>query len=363
MNGSAYQGYRFAQFGPATHFSLGGIPPLRRSSADSSKQDLECFCATTGTFLPPTERSIRGNTSVGHRTRVLQPLLPCSKKGRRPETHSGSAASKPFPLQREVQDADNENDHVSDSRRGLVCHYRPKRCMLWHPATQEVPSVCLWREGLPIQGPSLWPGLGTENVHEVHGCCTGPLEVLGHSCSELLRRLAHSGPLQGVSESSQRYRSTPHSFSWPQNERQEECSLPLSANRVFGASLGFRSECRTQGCLPGFDAFYPRSWGASYNSQNRQYGGSVPHKPSGGFTVAHPGQARAPSSPLVPGQVPFLEGSSRSGNTEPCGRFSVETESGCWTVRWSPRFGICLAKRKWTSLLLKSHSNARSGSP
>ncbi len=101
-------------------------PPLRRSSADSSKQDLECFCATTGTFLPPTERSIRGNTSVGHRTRVLQPLLRCSKRGRQPETHSGSAASKPFPLQREVQDADDENDHVSDSRRGLVCHYRPK---------------------------------------------------------------------------------------------------------------------------------------------------------------------------------------------------------------------------------------------
>ncbi len=84
-NGSAYQGYRFgfsAQFGPATHFSLVGIPPppLRRSSADCSKQRLEGFCATTGNFLPPTERSDRGNTSVGHRTRVLQLLLPCSKR-------------------------------------------------------------------------------------------------------------------------------------------------------------------------------------------------------------------------------------------------------------------------------------------
>ncbi len=74
-------------------------PPLRRSSADSSKQRLEGFCATTGTFLPPTERSDRGNTSAGHRTRVLQPLLPCSKKGWRPETHSGSAVSEFFPLQ------------------------------------------------------------------------------------------------------------------------------------------------------------------------------------------------------------------------------------------------------------------------
>ncbi len=28
-----------------------------------------------------------------------------------------------------------------------------------------------------------------------------------------------------------------------------------------------------------------------------------------------------------------------------------------------PRSGICLAKRRWTSLLLKSHPSARSGSP
>ncbi len=31
--------------------------------------------------------------------------------------------------------------------------------------------------------------------------------------------------------------------------------------------------------------------------------------------------------PLVPRQVPLFEGGSRSGNTEPCGRFSVETEA------------------------------------
>ncbi len=180
-------------------------PPLRRGSTDSSKQRLQGFCSTTRTFLPPTERSDRGNTSVGHRTRVLQPLLPCSKERRRPEAQSRSAASEFFPFQREVQDADDENHHVSDSRRGLVCHYRPKGCVYSHPghsATQEVPSVCLWREGLPIQGPALRPGLGTENVHKMHGCCTGPFEAPGHSCAELSGRLAHSGSLQGASKSS-----------------------------------------------------------------------------------------------------------------------------------------------------------------
>ncbi len=100
---------------------------------------------------------------------------------------------------------------------------------------------------------------------------------------------------------------------WGMNRR-----VPFLAHKVPG----------TQGCLPGFDVFSPRSRGASYHSQNGQYGGCVPHKPSGRFTVVHPGQACAPSSPLVPRQVPFFEGSSRSGNTETCGRFSVETQPG-----------------------------------
>ncbi len=227
-------------------------PPLRWGSADRSKQRLQGFCSTTKTFLPPTERSDRGNTSVGHRTDI-QPLLPCSKERRRPEAHSGSAASEFFPLQREVQDADDENHHVSDSGRGLVCHYRPKGCIFSHPgrsATQEVPSVCLWREGLPIQVPALRPGLGAENVHKMHGCCTGPFEAPGHSCAELSGRLAHSGSLQGASKSSQRYRSPPHPFSWPQNERQEDCAPPISANCVSGGSFGFHSDAGPFGsCL------------------------------------------------------------------------------------------------------------------
>ncbi len=103
----------------------------------------------------------------------------------------------------------------------------------------------------------------------------------------------------------------------------------------------------TQSCLPGFDAFSPRSWEASYNSQNGQYGGSVPHKPSRGFTVAHPGQACAPSSPLVPGQVSFLKGSSRSGNFEPRGRLSVETETQAGRVDVEPSDGSPNLESVW----------------
>ncbi len=223
-------------------------PPLRRGSPDSSKQRLQGLCSTTGTFLPPTERSNRGSTAVRCRTRVFQPLLPHSKEGRRLEAYSGSTAFEFFPLQREVQDADEENHYVSGPRGGLVCHHRPKGCVFSHPGhskTQEVPSVCLWRESLQYK---VLPF--AKNIYEMHGCCTGLFEAPGHSCTELSGRLAHSGSLQGASESSQGYCSRPQPFSWPQDERQEDCAPPISANRVSGGSFGFRSDAGPFGSCP-----------------------------------------------------------------------------------------------------------------
>ncbi len=55
------------------HFSLGKIPPASTGFNYGSKQHLQGFCSTARAFLPTTERSDRGNTTVGHRTRVLQP--------------------------------------------------------------------------------------------------------------------------------------------------------------------------------------------------------------------------------------------------------------------------------------------------
>ncbi len=316
-----------------------------------------------------------------------------------------------------------------------------------------------------------------------------PLRLKGHPCTELSGRLAHSGSLQGASESSQGYRSRPHPFSWSQDERQEECAPSISTNRISRSSFGFRSDagpfgscpdtsfysmfgplqarssclCRylpqtvgpygsslpcvapraasheaiplvdegaevtphctsyspyqsvaqllstpvnvarprlspergengcdppspydhdgrindrlgrglrrkagewrvegrvpllayklpgTQGCLPGFEVFSPRPRGASYYSQDGQYGGCVPHKPPRRFKVAHPGQACAPSSPLVPRQVPFFEGGSRSGSTEPGGRFSVETEAQARGMDVEPSDGITDLGSVWQS--------------
>ncbi len=89
----------------------------------------------------------------------------------------------------------------------------------------------------------------------------------------------------------------------------------------------------TQGCLPGFDAFSPRSWGASYNSQNGQYGGSVPHKPSGGSR----------SCTLDSLGRRLLLWSS------PCSRFSVETETQAGRVDVGPSDGILDLESVWQS--------------
>ncbi len=79
--GQGRQGLSFVAEGAAAHdsvrlhISVWGIspPPPRRGSTDGSEQRLQGFCSTAVAFLPPTERSDRGNTAVGHRTRVLQP--------------------------------------------------------------------------------------------------------------------------------------------------------------------------------------------------------------------------------------------------------------------------------------------------
>ncbi len=157
-------------------------PPLRWGSPDSGKQRLQGLCSTTGTFLPPAERSNRGSTAVGRRTRVFQPLLSRSKEARRLEAYSGSTAFEFFPLQREVQDADDENHHVSGPRGGLVCHHRPKGCVFSHPGrskTQEVPSVCLWREGLQYKVLPFGLALAPRTFTKCMDAALAPLRLQG----------------------------------------------------------------------------------------------------------------------------------------------------------------------------------------
>ncbi len=469
------------------HISVWGIsPPPRRGSTDGSKQRLQGFCSTAVAFLPPKERSDRGITAVGHRTRVLQPK---GDGGLRPILVYSVLI---FPLQREVQDADDKNHHVSGPGGGLVCHHRPEGCVFHIQVVQRHRRFLRFAFGgkayqykVLLFGLALAPRTFTKCMD----AALAPLRLQGIRVLNYLDDwliLAHSRELVS------RHRDIvlgPHPFSWPQDERQEECAPPISTNCVSRSSFGFRSDagpfgscpdtssysmsgplqarpscfCRylpqavgpygsslpcvapraasheaiplvdegaevtphctsyspyqgvaqllstpvnvarprlspergengcdppspydhdghindrlgrglrrnagewrvegrvpllayklpgTQGCLPGFEVFSPRSRGVSYHSQDGQYGGCVPHKPPRRFKVAHPGQACAPSSPLVPRQVPLFEGGSRSGSTEPGGRFSVETEAQTGRMDVEPSDGIPDLGSVWQS--------------
>ncbi len=290
--GQGRQGLSFVAEGAAAHdsvrlhISVWGIsPPPRRGSTDGSKQRLQGFCSTAVAFLPPTERSDRGNTAVGHRTRVLQ--------------LKGDGGLRPI-LDRA---ASHEAIPLVDEGAEVTPH-----CTSYSPY-QGVAQ--LLSTPFNVARPRLSPERG-EN-----GCVPpSPYDHDGRINDRLGRGLRRQTC-----------------------ERRVEGRVPLLAYKLPG----------TQGCLPGFEVFSPRSRGVSYHSQDGQYGGCVPHKPPRRFKVAHPGQACASSSPLVPRQVPLFEGGSRSGSTEPGGRFSVETEAQARGMDVEPSDGIPDLGSVWQS--------------
>ncbi len=192
-------GCRCSRFGPATHFSLGNIPPASTGSTDGSKQRLQGFCSTAVAFLLPTERSDRGNTAVGHRTRVLQP--------------KGDGGLRPILDLRRLNFPSTKGKFKMLMIKTIMSQVQEGDWFVTIDLKDAYFTSRSFKDtggsfGLPLEGrltntrsrPSAW--LGAENVYEMHGCCTGPLKAPGHSCTELSGRLAHSGSLQGASESS-----------------------------------------------------------------------------------------------------------------------------------------------------------------
>ncbi len=82
---------------------------------------------------------------------------------------------------------------------GLVCSDRPEGCLLscFDPsATQTVPTVCVRRSGMAVQGPPLRALPVSPCVHE--GRRRHPYPVTGGGCQDpqLPRRLAYPSPIQ-----------------------------------------------------------------------------------------------------------------------------------------------------------------------
>ncbi len=220
-NGSVYQGYTFgfsAQFGPVTHFSLAAIPPH-----------------FDGVHL--TVVSSASKASV-----LQQELLSLLLKG----------------AIEEVPKSDLEQGFFS--RYFLV----PKR------ASRRWRLLCLvfeWETGLSLSTRKMpififrsFGGTGSLFGSLLEGRLTNtrffPLAWLWHRGHSQSAWMLHSGPFQGVSEPSQGCCTPPHSWSWPLNEHQEECSLPFSTNCVFGSSLGFRSNAGLSGSCLDFQTQY-----------------------------------------------------------------------------------------------------------
>ncbi len=128
-------------------------------------------------------------------------------------------------------------------------------------------------------------------------------------------------------------------------EWRVEGRVPLLAYKLPG----------TQGCLPGFEVFSPRSRGASCHSQDGQCGGCVQKKKK--KNINRQGGSRSRTLDrlarhlLLWSQDKFLSlrGGSRSGSTEPGGRFSVETEAQAGGMDVEPSDGIPDLGSVWQS--------------
>ncbi len=230
-------------------FQFGEYPPrLDGVSTDDSKQRLQGFCSTAVAFLPPTERSDRGDTAVGHRTRVLQPK---GYGGLRPildlRRLNFSLYKGKFKMltMRTIMSQVQEGDwfvtiDLKDAYFHIQVVLRHRRFLRF-----AFGGKAYQYKVLPF-GLALVPRTFTKCMD----AALAPLRLQGIRVLNYLDDwliLAHS---RGASESSQGYRSRPHPFSWPQDERQEECAPPISTNCVSRSSFGFRSDAGPFGSCP-----------------------------------------------------------------------------------------------------------------
>ncbi len=112
-----------------------------------------------------------------------------------PSTNPGSVSFEPGFTQASVQDADAQAHYQMHPAPGLVCSDRPEGC--FDPsATRTVPTVCVRRSGIAVQGPPLWALPVSPCVHE--GRRRRPYPVTGGGCQDpqLPRRLAYPSPIQ-----------------------------------------------------------------------------------------------------------------------------------------------------------------------
>ncbi len=129
---------------------------VQRHSRDFG--DSERSCLARGDCCPPGKGCNRASPSSRDEAGVLQPLLHRTQERRWSLTNPGFATPEPGPAQAPVQDVDAEAHDQMHTAPGLVCSDRPEGCLLscFDPSpTQTVPTVCIRRSVMAVQGPPL----------------------------------------------------------------------------------------------------------------------------------------------------------------------------------------------------------------
>ncbi len=130
---------------------------VQQRSRDVSGSPERPFLAR-GDCCPPGKGCNRAGASSRDEAGVLQHLLHRTQERWWPLANPGSASFEPGFTQAPVQDADAQAHDQMHSAPGLVCSDRPEGRLpsRFDPsATQTVPTVCVRRSGMAVQGPPL----------------------------------------------------------------------------------------------------------------------------------------------------------------------------------------------------------------
>ncbi len=170
-----------AQFDSATRFSSPGDLP---SSTAFSRRRWQSGTPLSSArrLLSSWQRTQSSRSLQPRRGRGLQPLLHRTQETWWPSTNPGSASFEPGFTQAQVQDADAQAHYQMHPAPGLVCSDRPEGCLLscFDPsATQTVPTVCVRRSGMAVQGPPLRALPVSPCVHEGRRRRPYPLREVG----------------------------------------------------------------------------------------------------------------------------------------------------------------------------------------
>ncbi len=165
---------------------------VQRRSRDVSGSP-ERPCLARGDCCPLGKGRNRAGPSSREEAGILQPLLHRTQETWWPSTNPGSASFEPGFTQAPVQDADAQAHYQMHPAPGLVCSNRPEGCLLSCFdlfATQTVPTVCVRRSGIAVQGPPLRALPVSPCVHEGRRRRLHPITGGGRRDPQLPRRLA-----------------------------------------------------------------------------------------------------------------------------------------------------------------------------